>query len=106
MSETVTHSSPVTAAPGGVTKIALTAGSTSSPVYTPDSCVISCTPGGGGTMLAEATWSLPAEVEAGTARWFSWDAGTVSAAANQLLQHATAVRFTATTTDGVGEVAS
>lgn len=106
MTETVTHSSPVTAAPGGVTKVALTAGSTSSPVYTPDSCVIACTPGAGGSMYAEATWSLPAEVEAGNARWFTWNAGVVSAAANELLQHATAVRFTATSDVGVGEVAS
>ena len=106
MTETVTRSSPVTAPSTGVTKVALTAGSTSSPVYTPDSCVIACTPGGGGSMYAEATWSLPAEVAAGTARWFTWSSGVVSAAANELLQHATAVRFTATVAAGVGEVAS
>lgn len=106
MAETVTQSSPVTMAAGGVTKVALTAGSTSSPVYTPDSCVIACTPGGGGSMYAEATWSLPSDVEAGTARWFTWNSGVVSAAANELLQHATAVRFTATAASGVGEVAA
>lgn len=106
MTETVTHASPATPPPGGVTKVELTAGSTSSPIYTKSSAVITCTPGSGGTMLAEATWSLPAEVEAGTARWFEWDAGTVSTSTNQLLQHATAVRFTATTAAGVAEVTS
>lgn len=106
MAETITQSSPIVAPPGGVTKVALEAGDTSSPIYTPDSCVITCTPGGGGTMLAEATWSLPAEVAASTARWFSWDGGTVSSPTNQLLQHATAVRFTATTVAGIAEVSS
>lgn len=105
MSETLTQASRATMPSGGSTKVALTAGSTSSAILTPPSCVITCTPGGGGTMLAEATWSSQAEVAAGTATWFDWDEGTVSAKANQLLLHATAVRFTATTAAGVGEVA-
>lgn len=98
MSETITQASPVT-------KIELTAGTTSSPVYLggPE-CVVACTPGIGGSMLAQATWSLRSDVEAGTANWSDWDAGTVTAAANQLLLRATAVRFTATTVAGVAEV--
>lgn len=99
MAETITQASPST-------KVELTAGSTSSPIYTPGSCVIICIPGVGGTMLAEATWSPRADVEAGSATWFDWDSGAVTEASNQLLRHATAVRFTATTADGVGEVKS
>lgn len=106
MTETVTQASRATMPAGGVTKVELTAGSVSSHVFTPPSCVITCIPGSGGTMLADATWSPQADVVAGTATWFEWDAGTVSAAANQALQHATAVRFTATTAAGVAEVAS
>lgn len=90
----------------GVTKVTLGAGDTSDPVYVPDSCVVCCVPGSGGTMKAQASWSLPTEVSAGTATWHDWDAGTVSAKATQLLLHATAVRFTATGQAGVGEVAA
>lgn len=98
MATTITHNSPVT-------KAAVGSGETSDPIYTPAECVIACTPGGGGSMLAQATWSLRSEVEAGTANWHDWDDGTVTAKATQLLLRATAVRFTATTAAGVGEVA-
>lgn len=91
--------------PGGKIKVSLTAGSVSSALYVRDSCVVTCSPGPGGTMLAEATWSNQTDVIAGTATWFDWDAGVVGAKANQLLTHATAVRFTATAASGVGEVA-
>lgn len=106
MTETVTQASRATMPAGGVTKVELTAGSTSTPILTPGACVVTCVPGSGGTMLAEATWSSQDEVLAGTANWFEWDSGTVSSATNQLLQHATAVRFTATTAAGIGEVAA
>lgn len=106
MTETVTQASRATMPAGGVTKVELSAGSVSSHVFTPPRCVVACVPGSGGTMLAEATWSGQAAVLAGTANWHEWDAGTVSAAANQVLEHATAVRFTATTATGVGEVAA
>ena len=86
-------------------KITVPAGATSDPVYASGGRVVTAIPGAGGTMLVEATWSSKADVNARTATWFSWDAGTVSAKANQILQHATAVRFTATTAAGVGEVA-
>jgi hypothetical protein len=87
-------------------KVALAAGDTSSwiPCGGGDA-VITATPGSGGTMLAQATWSPWDECVAGTARPFDWDAGTVSAKNQQLLIKATAVRFTATTQAGVGEVA-
>jgi hypothetical protein len=98
MATTITHNSPVT-------KAAVGAGETSEPIYTPAECVIACTPGDGGSMLAQATWSLRADVEAGNANWHDWDEGTVTDKATQLLLRATAVRFTATTEDGVGEVA-
>lgn len=106
MTETVTQASRATMPAGGVTKVALTAGTVSSYIFTPPRCVIACTPGAGGTMLAEATWSPQADVVAGTANWHDWDVGTVSSADNQILEHATAVRFTATTQAGVGEVAA
>lgn len=67
--------------------------------------VVSASPGGGGTMSVEATWSDPADVNTGNGVWHTWDAGTVSAKANQLLYSPTAVRFTATTAAGTGEVA-
>lgn len=91
----------------GITKVVLAAGDVSAPVYTPSSCGVWTNPGVGGTMLVEATGSLPADVRAGTATWHPWDQGTagvVSSRAAQLLLHATAVRFTATTVAGVGEV--
>lgn len=67
--------------------------------------VVSASPGGGGTMSVEATWSDPNDVNTGAGVWHTWDAGTVSAKANQLLYSPTAVRFTATTAAGTGEVA-
>lgn len=86
-------------------KITVPAGATSDPVYASGERVVTAVPGNGGTMLVEATWSLAADVAAGSANWFPWDAGTVSVKTNQMLQHATAVRFTAATAAGVGEVA-
>ena len=87
-------------------KAAVGAGETSSAIYVTGQCVVAAVPGSGGTMLVEASWSIAADVASSTATWFPWDAGTVSAKTNQLLQFATAVRFTATTAAGIGEVAS
>lgn len=100
MAETITATNPPK-----VVKVALGAGETSSPIYVTPECVVVCVPGGGGTMLAQATWSLPADVAAGSATWHDWTPGTVAAKANQLLMRATAVRFTTTAAAGVGEVA-
>jgi hypothetical protein len=99
MSGTITIS-----ADGRHTKAVVPAGTVSDPVFVGTECVVTANPGAGGTMLVEATFSLEEDVRKGAANWFSWDNGTVSAPANQELDHATAVRFTATLVDGVGEV--
>lgn len=85
-------------------KVSLASGETSVPIRVPMECVVSATPGSGGTMLVQATFSSEADIGAGTATWHDWDAGTVSAKTNQMLVYAQAVRFTATTAAGVGEV--
>ena len=100
MTQTIT-----TTLDGRHTTVAAGAGDAPAHVNGAAQCVVTAAPGAGGSMLAEATWSDPAAVAAGTATWFPWDAGTVSAKANQLLLNATAVRFTATAAAGVGEVA-
>ena len=76
----------------------------SAPIYVSRSIVVTAVPGSGGTMLVEASFSSVADVSAGTANWFPWDAGTVSVASVQALTGATAIRFTAATVAGVGEV--
>ena len=89
---------------GKRTKAVVTA-ETTTPIYVGSKCVITAKPGAGGTMLAEATYSLPADVAAGTAVWFPWDAGASAIAAVQIVEFAVAVRFTAGAVAGVGEVA-
>jgi hypothetical protein len=86
-------------------KCQLAAGETSTPVFVPVECTVSVIPGAGGSMLAEASTSTPSDIKNGTATWFSWDAGAVTAKAQQSVTCVTAVRFTATTQPGVGEVA-
>lgn len=105
MAETVTYAPrPRAAAPDAViTKVQLTSAGTSQPVYTPPECVVSVVPSSG-TGKAQATFSHPADVAAGTATWHDWDAGDVSSPRNQLLLHAVAVRFVFSAA-GVGEVA-
>ena len=95
----------VTTAPGG-RKItaAVDAGTTTAAIFVGAQTAVAAIPGGGGTMLVEASFSTVAAVEGGTANWLSWDAGTVSSKTAQLLLNATAVRFTATTAAGVGEI--
>ena len=78
------------------------------PYYPMDYVVVTAIPGGGGSMLVEATWSLEADVTGGTATWFPWSQGTngtVTSNSNQQLLKPTAIRFTATTANGVGEIA-
>jgi hypothetical protein len=86
------------------TRVALQAGETSPVFYLSvgETIVVAC-PGSGGSMLAEATWSMPREVQAGVASWIQWDPGTVTDKASQSLFNATALRFTATTQPGTGE---
>lgn len=86
-------------------RVHVPAGTTSAPVMLNGrDVVVVAAPGSGGTMSAEATWSPASNVEAGDANWAAWDAGSVSAITTQFLTQATAVRFTATTAAGVGEV--
>lgn len=89
-------------------KVSVNAGDISPPIYVPigvERAMVVAVPGSGGSMLVEASWSSVAEVEAGTANWHNWDFNTVTAKAVQLVYKPTALRFTATTQNGVGEVA-
>ena len=67
-------------------------------------CVVTGSPGTSGSVLVEATWSSHEDVSTGNALWYSWDAGTVASKNSQILEVATAVRFTATTATGTFEV--
>ncbi|OQB10819.1 MAG: hypothetical protein BWY21_00126 [Parcubacteria group bacterium ADurb.Bin216] len=68
--------------------------------------------GGGGTMSVELTSSLPSVVLADNANSTSnsvaevWPSGTVSTVTSLSYKYATAIRFTATTSAGVGEIAT
>jgi len=86
-------------------KITLDAGDTSAAIFVSRQTVVTGYPGSGGTIRAEATWSLESEVNAGTARWQDWDGGAATAKYAQVLQNATAVRFIAATQSAVCEVA-
>jgi hypothetical protein len=85
-------------------KATVPAGEVSPPLYVRPECVVTGIPGASGTVLVEATWSSQADVAAGTATWFPWDAGVASTKDVQLLEFATAVRFTAATAAAVCEV--
>lgn len=93
-------------------RVTLGAGDTSPWYQVAEYCVVSCIPGGGGTMSAECTFSPLSMVLADNSNGTStvaahvWTPGTVAAAANQYLLKATAVRFIATAAAGVGEIAS
>jgi hypothetical protein len=89
-----------------VRKISLGAGDQAIVPVLEKEAIVAAAPGGGGTILVEASWSLQNEIENNTANWHSWDHGTVSAKANQLLIGATAIRVTATTQPGVVEVSA
>jgi hypothetical protein len=108
---TVTTEASVAPYPHEHVRCAVPAGETSPWQYTSFDAIVVCSPGAGGTMKAQATWSLPSVVAAdnlngsSNAVAFDWDSGTVSAKAVETLRRATAVRFVATTQAGVGEVA-
>jgi len=89
---------------GPVTRIDLGAGETSPTQYlTPGETIVVVNPGIGGTMLAQASWSMPRELQAGAGEWLDWDAGTVGTKTSQSLFDAQALRFTATVAAGVAE---
>lgn len=85
-------------------KASIPAGETSDAILLGSKASATAVPGTGGSMYAEATWSLPDDVNAGTATWHTWDAGTVFEKTTQIVETATAVRFTAIGATGVGEV--
>lgn len=90
---------------GPVTHVSVPAGETSPSIYMgPGDAAVVLIPGNTGSMLAEASWSMVRELQAGAGEWQPWDAGTVTAKTTQLLWNATAVRFTATTAPGVAEI--
>ena len=89
---------------GEPTSISVAVG-TSSPIAISVPCTVTAIPGGGGTLLIETTASGAAAVSAGTATWFPWTLGTVSAASrNSILHPCTHLRATAATAAGVVEV--
>ena len=91
---------------GPITRIDLAVGETSPAQYlAPGETIVVCTPGSGGSMLAQARWSMPRERQAGAGEWLDWDQGTVTAKASQSLFDATALKFTASTQPGVAEFA-
>lgn len=72
-----------------------------------ETIVAVCIPGVGGTMLCEYTTSPRSMVKAGTAKWAPSPSGTVSARSEVVFNAPiTAIRFSATTTDGWAEVLS
>ena len=93
-----------TSADGRKVKAVVSAGETTGAIYVSPDCVVAGTPGAGGTVLAQATWSSEADVAAGAANWQSWDAGAASVAASQALPKATAIRVTAAVSAAVVEV--
>ena len=95
-------------------QISVTAGTTSDPVYlqntsvtTISSWAVRLIPGVGGSMTCETSTS-PANLirsGTGTVTWETWDQGTVTTTTtDRLLARVTAIRFTATTEDGLAEV--
>lgn len=90
---------------GPTTRISIPAGESSPPIYisVAEAVVVVC-PGGGGSMLAQASWSMVRELQAGVGEWADWDPGTVTTKTTQSLFNATAVRFTATAATGIAEI--
>ena len=99
--------------PGHRVRVTVTAGSTSQWFFVSASGgKVVCKPGSGGTMSAQLTSSPSGTVQSdndnatSNASAETWPAGTVSAVTSETFERATAVRFTATTADGIGEIAS
>lgn len=90
-----------------MSKQTITAGTTGNPVPIREpGATVTAIPGVGGTMLVQFSTSPEKDVDAGTATWQNWPSGTVAATTSDvLLGRVTAVRATATTANGVFEVA-
>lgn len=89
---------------GSITRIDLAAGETSPTQYlSPGETIVVVNPGVGGTMLAQASWSMPRELQAGAGEWLDWDAGSVSVKTSQSLFEATALKISAATAAGIAE---
>lgn len=66
---------------------------------------VNAIPGGGGTLLIQYTVSPQSAIDGGTAHWYNWPSGTVSAATQDTLIGAVkALKCTATTANGTVEV--
>lgn len=93
-------------------KASVPSGETSPWILVRSEGMVRVKPGGGGTMSVELTSSLPSVVLADNANSTSnsvaevWPSGTVSAVTSLSYKYATAIRFTATTSAGVGEIAT
>lgn len=93
-------------------KAAVPAGETSPWILVKAEGMVRVKPGGGGTMSVEITSSMPSVVIADNANSTSnsvsetWPSGTVSVVTSLSYKYATAIRFTATTSAGVGEIAT
>ncbi len=94
---------------GGRESISVASGATSSPVYirdTADRCTLAVKPGAGGSMTAQITISPRSAVEAGTANWMNWKAGSLAAAGWETIgSSVTAVRASAVAQPGTFEIA-
>ncbi len=112
MAVVVTHNEGLARISDNVRRVTVGAGDTTQWFVVGGECVVSCVPGGGGSMSAQCTFSPLSMVLADNSNNTSlvaahtWTPGTVTANANQWLPKATAVRFVATTQPGVGEIAS
>lgn len=97
---------------GRTTRVEIGAGETSPWLFVGPECTVVGQPGDGGTVMAEATYSLPDVVAADNKNGTShaipipWPAGSVTSVTAADVSHATAIRFTATGAAGVGEIAS
>lgn len=88
-----------------ITTISVAAGETSQPFFLwCATAIVVLTPGVGGSMLASASWSPVDDIQAGGGNWNTWDQGTVTDPASDVLMSATAIRITATAQPGVAEI--
>lgn len=86
-------------------KQTITAGTTGNPIYPNIGSTVTAIPGASGTMTVQYSTSEIEEVRAGAGTWQTWSNGTVSTTtADTLLGKVTAVRASATTSDGTFEV--
>jgi hypothetical protein len=80
------------------------------PVYVdvqsyPFPLTVTAIPGGGGTLAVAYSTTPNAAGTTGTATWIDWPSGAVAATtSDSLLSPVSALRFTATTADGVAEL--